>query len=254
MPAWSARAAPNCCGCWPASTGLVGHDRDRRQAASNSQPARRHRRRHRPGAGGAQARRHRAAALDRQQHGAASMGGFSPRGYRSHQARSWARPRELMQRSICGRSCSTGRSACSAAATSRRRSSAAGWRRDAHPSVRRADTRHRCRRQGGDLPSDRGARRRGPFRHRRLLGAARGDPARRPVLVMRDGRIAAELDRDSLSEEAIVAHAVPQSSRRPQPPTAGKAMSMTISNGKPHAAAPARALSSLSFRCATPAR
>jgi ribose transport system ATP-binding protein len=31
------------------------------------------------------------------------------------------------------------------------------------------------------------------------------------VLVMREGRISASLERDQLSEEAIVAHAVPQS-------------------------------------------
>jgi ribose transport system ATP-binding protein len=33
------------------------------------------------------------------------------------------------------------------------------------------------------------------------------------VLVMRQGRIAAELNRDALSEQAIVAHAVPQTNR-----------------------------------------
>jgi ribose transport system ATP-binding protein len=33
------------------------------------------------------------------------------------------------------------------------------------------------------------------------------------VLVMRQGRIAAELNRDALSEQAIVAHAVPQSNK-----------------------------------------
>ena len=51
-------------------------------------------------------------------------------------------------------------------------------RRRAHPALRRADPRHRCRRQGRDLRPDRAARRRGALDDRRLLRAAR-DPARR---------------------------------------------------------------------------
>ena len=183
LPAWSARAAPNCCGCWPAptapSSGRVEIDG---KAVKPVQSARRHRRRHRPGAGGAQARRHRAAcgrspAIWRWPRWACSRRAASSI---SAQARKRVAA-DKMQRVNLGRSCSTGRSGCSAAATSRRRSSAAGWRRGTqHPFVRRADARHRCRRQGGNLPSDRGARRRRPFRHRRVVRASRGHPALRP--------------------------------------------------------------------------
>ena len=45
-----------------------------------------------------------------------------------------------------------------------------------HPDLRRADARHRRRRQGGDLPAAQRARRRGQVDHHDLVGAAR-DPA-----------------------------------------------------------------------------
>ena len=84
--------------------------------------------------------------------------------------------------------------------------------RRAHPALRRADPRHRCRREGGDLRLIEKLAAEG----RSMIVVSSELPeilrVADRVLVMREGRIAGVLERDSLSEEAIVALAVPQSS------------------------------------------
>ena len=132
----------------------------------------------RPVARGAQARRHRAGPPDHKQRRPAVWAlrarrhGSPARAARRDPGDDAApRPAALAI---------DGRSATSAAATSRRRSSAAGSAAAPNPALRRADARHRRRRQGRDLQPDRGAGRGRSRDHRGLVGAAGDPPARRP--------------------------------------------------------------------------
>ena len=184
-----------------------GRDPDRGQASTPRQPARRDRRRPRAVAGRAQARRDRRAPLGAQQHRACLHAPLLAASASSASGRSAAESQALMRDLNL-------RPARDRAADRpvQRRQPAEGHhrpldrRRCAHPAVRRADPRHRRRRQGRDLRPDRAARRRGALDDRRLLRAA-GDPARRPTASWSCARggSPASLSATDLSEEAIVA-------------------------------------------------
>ncbi len=87
----------------------------------------------------------------------------------------------------------------------------------AHPPVRRADARHRRRRQGRDYALIERLAAEG----RSMIVVSSELPeilrVSDRVLVMREGAVAGILERDAISEEAIVALAVPQSASAPLP-------------------------------------
>ena len=155
--------------------------------------------------------------------GLPSLGRFAPAGMVRRRALR-DETQEMMQRLDLGRSRSTGRSATSAAATSRRRSSAAGsWRGQIllfDEPTRGIDVGAKA--EIYNLIEALAAEGRGII----VVSSELPEILRLAdrVLVMREGRISASLERDQLSEEAIVAHAIPQSRtrRRPQPNPARK--------------------------------